>query len=202
MVRSQRLRSLVRSTPLLLMLGVGGVVTALGISSPGLSLPSASGGSIHDSPKEVIDQVWQIVYRDYLDSTGSYDERTWRQLRSNLLRKSYGGSAESYEAIRGMLASLDDPYTRFLDPKEFKEMQIDTSGELMGVGIQLSLDKDTKELIVVSPIEGTPASRAGVQPKDVIVSIDGASTKGMTTEDAVKLIRGPEGTNEIGRAHV
>ena len=111
MVRSQRLRSLVRSTPLLLMLGVGGVVTALGISSPGLSLPSASGGSIHDSPKEVIDQVWQIVYRDYLDSTGSYDERTWRQLRSNLLRKSYGGSAESYEAIRGMLASLDDPYT-------------------------------------------------------------------------------------------
>ena len=197
MVRSQRLRSLVRSTPLLLMLGVGGVVTALGISSPGLSLPSASGGSIHDSPKEVIDQVWQIVYRDYLDSTGSYDERTWRQLRSNLLRKSYGGSAESYEAIRGMLASLDDPYTRFLDPKEFKEMQIDTSGELMGVGIQLSLDKDTKELIVVSPIEGTPASRAGVQPKDVIVSIDGASTKGMTTEDAVKLIRGPEGTDVV-----
>lgn len=76
-------------------------------------------------------------------------------------------------------------------------MRIDTSGELMGVGIQLSLDKDTKELIVVSPIEGTPASRAGVQPKDVIVSIDGAPTKGMTTEDAVKLIRGPEGTEVI-----
>ena len=194
MVRSQRLRSLVRSTPLLLVLGIGGVVTAMGVSSPGLSLPSASGGSIHDSPKEVIDQVWQIVYRDYLDSTGAYDETTWRQLRSNLLSKSYGGSAESYEAIRGMLASLDDPYTRFLDPKEFKEMQIDTSGELMGVGIQLSL---TKELVVVSPIEGTPASRAGVQPKDVIVSIDGASTKGMTTEDAVKLIRGPEGTDVV-----
>ena len=128
MVRSQRLGSLVRSTPLLLMLGVGGVVIASSISSPGLSLPSASGGSIHDSPKEVIDQVWQIVYRDFLDSAGSYDEKTWRQLRSDLLGKSYGGSAESYEAIRGMLASLDDPYTRFLDPKEFKEMQIDTSG--------------------------------------------------------------------------
>ena len=68
-------------------------------------------------------------------------------------------------------------------------MQIDTSGELTGVGIQISLDKDTKEILVVSPIEGTLASRAGVQPKDVIVSIDGKSTKGMTTEDAVKLIR-------------
>ena len=73
-------------------------------------------------------------------------------------------------------------------------MQIDTSGELMGVGIQLSLDKDSKELTVVSPIEGTPASEAGVQPKDVIVTIDGKSTKGMSTEDAVKLIRGPEGS--------
>jgi carboxyl-terminal processing protease len=73
-------------------------------------------------------------------------------------------------------------------------MQIDTSGELSGVGIQLSLDKDTKNLVVVSPIEGSPASRAGVQPKDVIVAIDGKSTKGMSTEDAVKLIRGQAGT--------
>jgi carboxyl-terminal processing protease len=73
-------------------------------------------------------------------------------------------------------------------------MQIDTSGELSGVGIQLSLDKDTKELVVISPIEGSPASRAGVLPKDVIVTIDGKATKGMSTEDAVKLIRGKAGT--------
>jgi carboxyl-terminal processing protease len=177
------------------MLGVGGM--AVSFAAPNIGLPGASGGSITDSPKEVIDQVWQIVYRDYLDSTGAYSDARWRQLRRDLLTKSYAGSGESYEAIRGMLASLDDPYTRFLDPKEFKEMQIDTSGELMGVGIQLSLDKETKELIVVSPIEGTPASRAGVQPKDVIVTIDGKTTKGMTTEDAVKLIRGPEGSKVI-----
>jgi carboxyl-terminal processing protease len=112
-----------------------------------------------------------------------------------VLAKSYGSSKEAYEAIRGMLGSLDDPYTRFLDPREFKEMQIDTSGELSGVGIQLSLDKETKNLVVVSPIEGSPASRAGVQPKDVIVAIDGKPTKGMSTEDAVKLIRGQAGTS-------
>ena len=197
MAKSLNWRSFLRSTPLLILLGLGGVTTAITVGMPGLTLPTASGGSISDSPKEVIDQVWQIVYRDYLDSSGDYDEKSWRQLRSKLLKKSFAGNAESYEAIRGMLASLNDPYTRFLDPKQFKEMRIDTSGELMGVGIQLSLDTKTKELVVVSPIEGTPASRAGVLSKDVIVSIDGDSTKGMSTEDAVKLIRGPEGSEVL-----
>lgn len=150
--------------------------------------------SISDSPKEVMDQAWQIVFRDYLDTTGKYTPEQWRKLRRSVLSKSYSTPKDAYEGIRGMLGTLDDPYTRFLDPREFKEMQIDTSGELSGVGIQLSVDKETKELVVISPIEGSPASRAGVQPKDVIVSIDGKSTKGMSTEDAVKLIRGKAGT--------
>ena len=149
---------------------------------------------IMDSPKEVIDQTWQIVFRDYLDVNGKYTPERWRGLRRDVLAKTYPSSKDAYEAIRGMLASLDDPYTRFLDPREFKEMQIDTSGELSGVGIQLSLDKDTKALVVVAPIEGSPASKAGVLPKDVITAIDGKSTKGMSTEDAVRLIRGQEGT--------
>lgn len=175
---------------MLVLVGLGalGVVTL-----PPLLAPSAA-SLISDSPKEVIDQTWQIVFRDYLDINGKYTPEKWRNLRRQVLSKSYGSTKESYEAIRGMLASLDDPYTRFLDPREFKEMQIDTSGELSGVGIQLSLDKETKELVVVSPIEGSPASRAGVMPKDVIVSIDGKSTKGMSTEDAVKLIRGQAGS--------
>ncbi|MEY4360470.1 MAG: hypothetical protein RLZZ631_1956, partial [Cyanobacteriota bacterium] len=174
----------------LILVGAGALTA---VALPPLLAPSAA-SLISDSPKEVIDQTWQIVFRDYLDINGKYTPDKWRALRRQVLAKSYGSTKESYEAIRGMLASLDDPYTRFLDPREFKEMQIDTSGELSGVGIQLSLDKDTKELVVVSPIEGSPASKAGVMPKDVIVSIDGKSTKGMSTEDAVKLIRGQAGS--------
>jgi carboxyl-terminal processing protease len=183
-------RGALSGSRLLLLVGVGAVSA---IALPPLLAPSAA-SLISESPKEVIDQTWQIVFRDYLDINGKYTPEKWRTLRRQVLAKTYGSTKESYEAIRGMLASLDDPYTRFLDPREFKEMQIDTSGELSGVGIQLSLDKDTKELVVVSPIEGSPASRAGVMPKDVIVSIDGKSTKGMSTEDAVKLIRGQAGT--------
>ncbi|MFN5696715.1 MAG: S41 family peptidase [Cyanobacteriota bacterium] len=180
-------------TSLMVLVGLG-ACAATAVMAREMVITPAGGVSIADSPKEVMDQAWQIVFRDYLDTTGKYTPEQWRKLRSTLLAKSYGSNKEAYEAIRGMLATLDDPYTRFLDPREFKEMQIDTSGELSGVGIQLSLDKDTKELVVISPIEGSPASRAGVMPKDVIVSIDGKPTKGMSTEDAVKLIRGKAGT--------
>ncbi|MCP9903724.1 PDZ domain-containing protein [Cyanobium sp. BA5m-21] len=180
-------------TSLLVLVGIG-ACAATAVVARELVTPPGGSTRISDSPKEVIDQTWQIVFRDYLDINGKYKPEQWRSLRRDVLAKSYGSSKEAYEAIRGMLGSLDDPYTRFLDPREFKEMQIDTSGELSGVGIQLSLDKETKNLVVVSPIEGSPASRAGVQPKDVIVAIDGKSTKGMSTEDAVKLIRGQAGT--------
>ena len=175
------------------LVGIGACAATAVVAREVVTPPGGS-SRISDSPKEVIDQTWQIVFRDYLDINGKYKPEQWRSLRRDVLAKSYGSSKEAYEAIRGMLGSLDDPYTRFLDPREFKEMQIDTSGELSGVGIQLSLDKETKNLVVVSPIDGSPASRAGVQPKDVIVAIDGKSTKGMSTEDAVKLIRGQAGT--------
>jgi carboxyl-terminal processing protease len=178
---------------LLVLVGIG-ACAATAVVAREVVTPPGGTSRISDSPKEVIDQTWQIVFRDYLDINGKYKPDQWRQMRRDVLAKSYGNPKEAYEAIRGMLGSLDDPYTRFLDPREFKEMQIDTSGELSGVGIQLSLDKETKNLVVVSPIEGSPASRAGVQPKDVIVAIDGKPTKGMSTEDAVKLIRGQAGT--------
>jgi len=179
---------------MLVLVGIGACAATAVVAREVVTPPGGS-SRISDSPKEVIDQTWQIVFRDYLDINGKYKPEQWRSLRRDVLAKSYGSPKEAYEAIRGMLGSLDDPYTRFLDPREFKEMQIDTSGELSGVGIQLSLDKETRNLVVVSPIEGSPASRAGVQPKDVIVAIDGKSTKGMSTEDAVKLIRGQAGTS-------
>ena len=180
-------------TSLLVLVGIGACAATAVVAREVVTPPG--GSRISDSPKEVIDQTWQIVFRDYLDINGKYTPEQWRKLRKAMLAKTYGSPKEAYEGIRGMLSSLDDPYTRFLDPREFKEMQIDTSGELSGVGIQLSLDKDTKNLVVISPIEGSPASKAGVQPKDVILAIDGKSTKGMGTEEAVKLIRGQAGTS-------
>jgi len=149
---------------------------------------------LNNSYKEVIDHVWQIVYRDFLDSNGKFQKSNWINLRKEVLSKTYSDSNEAYDAIRDMLSNLDDSYTRFLEPKEFNQMRIDTSGELTGVGIQIVKDKESDNLIIISPIEGTPAFDAGIKARDKILSIDDISTEGMNIEDAVKLIRGQRGT--------
>ncbi len=149
---------------------------------------------LQNNYKEVIDHVWQIVYRDFLDSSGNFEKSNWIILRKEFLAKKYSDNNEAYDAIRDMLSNLNDPYTRFLDPKEFNQMRIDTSGELTGVGIQIVKDKESDSLIIISPIEGTPAYEAGIKARDKILSIDNVSTKGLNIEDAVKLIRGRRGT--------
>ena len=149
---------------------------------------------LNENYKEVIDHVWQIVYRDFLDSSGKFERSNWIKIRKDLLEKNYSDRNEAYDAIRNMLSNLDDPYTRFLDPREFNQMRIDTSGELTGVGIQIVKDKESDDLIIISPIEGTPAYEAGIKARDKILSIDNISTKGLNIEDAVKLIRGQRGT--------
>jgi carboxyl-terminal processing protease len=164
--------------------GVTGVALTAGVglhSSPGQAL-------LQESPKQLIDEVWQLVNRTYVD--GSFNQTDWRAVRQEYLSREYASREAAYEAIREMLKKLNDPYTRFMDPQAFRSMQVDTSGELTGVGIQLSQDEKTKELIVVAPIEGTPAFQAGILARDVIVKIDGKSTEGMDSNAAVDLIRG------------
>ena len=167
--------------------------------SPSFSFQANSSTLITNNPKEIIDQVWQIIYRDFLDYSGKYKAEDWIKLRKEILSTKYFDNDEAYIAIKDMLTELDDPYTRFLDPKEFNEMRIDTTGELMGVGIQISLDEVTNQIVVVSPIEGTPAFLAGIKPKDIIVSIDGKPIDGLSIDSTVKLIRGKKGTKvELG----
>jgi carboxyl-terminal processing protease len=162
---------------------------AVAMTGAGLHL-SKSWAGLRESPKELIDEVWQVVDYEYVD--GTFNGVDWRAVRREYLGKTYASQEAAYEAAREMLKKLDDPYTRFMDPEQFKTMQIDTSGELTGVGIQIAEDEKTKQITVISPIEGSPASDAGIRSKDVIIKIDDKSTKGMDVNHAVTLIRGPE----------
>ncbi len=94
-------------------------------------------------------------------------------------------------AIKGMVRSLD-PHSSFLTKEEHEELMVETKGEFSGIGIEITI-KD-RILTVVSPIEGTPADKAGMKAGDKIIKVEGESTQDMTLLDAVKRIRGPEGS--------
>ncbi|MGA7952636.1 MAG: S41 family peptidase [Gloeobacterales cyanobacterium] len=155
--------------------------------------PTVVLAAFEDNPKTIVDEAWQIVNAEYVD--GTFNSNNWEKVREEYLGKEYKSKEEAYTAVRQMLSKLKDPYTRFMDPKAYASMQVDTSGELTGVGIQIDIDAKTKELLVIAPIEDTPAAKAGIQPKDVIQAIDGVATKGMSREEAVSKIRGKAGSS-------
>src|SRR6202000_2063203 len=96
-----------------------------------------------------------------------------------------------HAALQGMLSSLD-PHSGYLEPQSYSDMQEDTSGEFGGLGIEVQMQDGV--IKVVSPIDGSPAAKAGVLPNDLIVELDGVQVQGMTLDDAVKKMRGPIGS--------
>ncbi len=100
-----------------------------------------------------------------------------------------------YGAISGMVESLGDPHTAFFNPDTSSIFREDLSGEIEGVGMEIGLRDGA--ITVIAPLEDTPAQRAGLLPGDQIVTIDGASTSEMGTEEAVRLIRGPKDSNVV-----
>lgn len=141
------------------------------------------------SPTDLYDNVWRLINNKFVDqSNNQQDWAKWRHKYDNQIRT----NEDAYVAINTMVASLNDPYTKFLDPKEFAEETSSIKGSLKGIGIQIAV-KDGK-LMVIAPIEDTPAEKAGLQADDEILEIDGVSTKGITVDKAADKIRGKEGT--------
>ncbi len=119
-------------------------------------------------------KAWQVLDEKYVTSSST-----------SVQNKIYG-------AIEGLTDSYKDPYTVFLPPVESKMFKDDIAGDFSGVGMEIGI-KD-KQLVVIAPMKDSPAERAGVKAGDAILSINGTSTLSMSTDEAVKLIRGPKGT--------
>lgn len=142
--------------------------------------------------QKLFSQAWRIVSQSYIDD--SFNHQNWWQLREKVLQKRLDNREGTYSAIKNMLESLDDPFTRFLTPNQYRSLQVNTSGELSGVGLQIALDPETGELAVVAPIAGSPAEQAGIQPRDRILEIDGMLTSQLTLDEAASKMRGATGT--------
>jgi len=154
---------------------VGAVVAALGI----LPVAVAKNASRNDPNKDrlnandlaLLGGVIELVQHDYVHAIGSGE-----------LTK---------DALKGMLNRLD-PHSDYMDEQEFKETQADISGQFGGLGIQISSQNGVPK--VIAPIDGTPADKAGLQPADLIVAINGDSTQDMGLTKIVRLLRGEPGT--------
>jgi carboxyl-terminal processing protease len=138
-------------------------------------------------PDGLYHRVWRLIKEDYYEP--SFTGQSWDRWEHR-----YDGKLKTLEdahkAIETMLASLGDRYTRFLDRDAFDDEKSQIDAKLFGIGVQIGLDPDSHKVIVITPIEDTPAYKAGILASDEITEIDGKSTKGFNVEDAAKHIRG------------
>jgi len=151
-----------------------GVGCALGLSALGSGALEAKRGDTDEAlykELEIFTDALSIVDQDYVEKPEA----------KNLV----------YGALKGMLATLD-PYSQFLDPDSYNELKIDTEGQFGGLGIEITIKDDM--LTIITPIDDTPAFKAGLKPGDRVVKIDGEMTRGITLLDAVKKLRGKPGT--------
>ena len=143
--------------------------------------------------QKLLNEAWRIVNRSYVDDT--FNHKNWRSIREKVVKEPLNDRPQTYTAIQEMLANLDDPFTRLLKPEQYRSLQVNTSGELTGVGLQIAIEPQTNTLTVIAPIAGSPADKAGIQPLDRILKIDGTPTSELSLDEAATKMRGTVGTN-------
>jgi carboxyl-terminal processing protease len=142
--------------------------------------PSSPSGTLGNTPAptanfNLINQAWGILTRNYVEQS------------------KVDGTALNQGAIAGMVQALNDPYSAYLTPEQYKLTQSNISGTFSGIGAQVNTNKEN-QIVIVAPIADSPAARAGIQNGDIILAVNGELTKGMNLTQVILLIRGPVGT--------
>ncbi len=153
----------------------------------------------HNDARGIYHQAWELVKDNYYDPT--FNGHDWNDLEHKY-DSQIKDVNDSYRSIKLMLDSLNDPYTRLLDPKAFQDENDAIDAHIVGIGVNLQQSKDQAHLIVTRTIEGGPAEKAGITSGDEIVTIDGTVALGITPEQAAEHIRGKLGTPvQLGVKH-
>lgn len=141
---------------------------------------SSAGAQSNDKPFDVLNAIYDVLRRDFIDG-----ERLQNDVDRQLLLEA---------AVQGMLKSLGDPHTVYIDPDSFRAGRADASGHFEGIGANVRQDTQSGRIVIVTPFTGSPAEQAGIKAGDIILAVDGESTDGWTVDRAVVRIRGPKGT--------
>ncbi len=146
--------------------------------------------------KEFVLNAWTLVNEGFYDP-GKFDEVQWKRIRQQTLQKQIETSEDAYSAIEDMLRPLDDPYTRFLRPKDYELLKASNFGsEINGVGLQLGEDENNK-IKVISTLAGSPAEDAGILSGDFVNKVDGISSEELGLANTASKLRGETGTKVL-----
>ncbi|CAB4317130.1 unnamed protein product [Prunus armeniaca] len=147
-----------------------------------------------NSVQRTLVETWGLIRETFVDPT--FNHQDWDlKLQQTMVEMFPLRSADAaYTKISGMLATLGDPFTRIISPKEYQSFRIGSNGNLQGVGLFISTEPRTGHLVVLSCVEGSPAARAGIHEGDELVEINGENLDGVDTEVAVQKLRGRVGT--------
>jgi len=145
--------------------------------------------------ESVVEEAWQVVHENFLDARHhSWSADAWLEKKEEALKRPIRSRMAAYGAIRSMLSSLNDPYTRFLLPDQFSQLaKYDVTGIGLNIG-EVANGQGGTTLKVLGLVLGSPAQSAGVRQGDELLSVDGSSVTGKTAFEAASLIQGPKGT--------
>ncbi len=159
----------------------------------GLWLQPGPALALNDAQQLVV-EAWRLVNQSYVDPT-RFETVHWRRLRQKALEQPIESSAEAYDAIAAMLEPIGDPYTRVLRPADYKALRATTEGSVSGIGLQLSLGEDGQGIVVIAPLDGSPAAEAGISPGSEVLEVEGESCRILGLEATAARLRGPSGTS-------
>lgn len=161
----------------------------------------ASGWALSDAQQLVVES-WRLVNQSYVDPQ-RFEAVNWRRLRQKAMEKSIQSSEDAYAAIEAMLAPLGDPYTRLLRPADFASLKANTEGTVCGVGLQLGLRPQASDqggeaaIVVIAPLEESPADQAGIVSGSDLLRVDGVLTSDLGLEGTAARLRGPAGSRVL-----
>ena len=144
--------------------------------------------------QQLILESWNIVNEAYLKPE-KFNEIQWKRLRQRAIEKQIETSSQTYEAIEEMLLPIGDPYTRLLKPDDYAAMKVSNLGsEINGVGLQLGARNDDGEIVVISPLEGSPAADEGIKSGSILLKVNNESPQKLGLEATASKLRGPTGS--------
>ena len=173
-----------------------GAILALSL----LTAPDASALALSDTQQLVV-EAWRLVNQSYVDPE-RFEAVHWKRLRQKALEKPINSSGDAYDAIEAMLTPLGDPYTRLLRPDDYATLRSNTQGTVTGVGLQLGLRSSDQTIVVIAPLDGSPAAEAQVPSGAEVLRVNGQRTEALGLERTAAALRGPVGSRVLVELNV